>query len=293
MLTETVNPQLVVTTTALASNNNPSLLGQSVTFTATVTPATGTAIPTGTVTFKDGTATLGTVLLAGGTTTFSISTLAIGTHSITAVYNGDSGFNGSTSQVLTETVNPQLVVTTTALASNNNPSLLGQSVTFTATVTPATGTANPTGTVTFKDGTATLGTGASRVALPPSASVRWQSVRSITAVYNGDSGFNGSTSQVLTETVGPQLVVTTTALASNNNPSLLGQSVTFTATVTPATGTANPTGTVTFKDGTATLGTWRCGWHYHLQHQYAGNRYAPSPPSITATAVSMVVPRRC
>ena len=88
----------------MTSSANPSIFGQTVTFTATVTataPASGT--PTGTVTFKDGAATLGTGTLSGGVATFAISSLAIGNHTITAVYGGDTndvGSQGSTAQTV-------------------------------------------------------------------------------------------------------------------------------------------------------------------------------------------------
>jgi streptogramin lyase len=71
-------------TTTLGSSSNPSVFGQSVTFTATVT-----AGATGTVTFKEGPTTLGTDTLSGGTAIFQTTTLALGGHTITAVYGGD------------------------------------------------------------------------------------------------------------------------------------------------------------------------------------------------------------
>ncbi len=89
--------------TALTSSLNPSTVGQSVTFTATVTGTGGT--PTGTVTFKDGTTTLGTGTLAGGVATFTTTALTQGSHPITAMYNGDPTFAVSTSTVLTQVVN--------------------------------------------------------------------------------------------------------------------------------------------------------------------------------------------
>jgi Bacterial Ig-like domain (group 3) len=96
------------TSTGLTSSLNPSLLGQSVTFTATVTGAGGT--PTGTVTFKDGSTTLGLGTLDGtGQATFSTSALSLGNHNITAVYGGDSNFNGSTSAVLPQQVNSPVI----------------------------------------------------------------------------------------------------------------------------------------------------------------------------------------
>jgi hypothetical protein len=91
------------TTTALASSLNPSNFGQSVTLTASVTPEFGGAV-TGTVTFYDGTTALKTVSLSGGAAKFTTSTLTSGTHSITATYNGSTGFTGSSAS-LTQTVN--------------------------------------------------------------------------------------------------------------------------------------------------------------------------------------------
>jgi hypothetical protein len=88
---------------ALASSANPSNFGQAVTFTATVTGSGAT--PTGTVTFNDAGAAIGTGTLSGGVATLTISTLKSGTHGITAVYSGSTTFNGSTSSVLSQTVN--------------------------------------------------------------------------------------------------------------------------------------------------------------------------------------------
>ena len=84
VLTQAVNAVIATTTTSLASSLNPSLSGQSVTFTATVTPLTAT----GTVTFYDNGTSIGSAALSSGTAKLPISTL--GTHPITATYNGDS-----------------------------------------------------------------------------------------------------------------------------------------------------------------------------------------------------------
>jgi len=74
-----------------------------VTFTAIVS---GSGVPTGAVTFMDGTTTLGSASLdPGGQATLTTSSLAVGTHSITAVYGGDGSFNGSTSPALSQVVN--------------------------------------------------------------------------------------------------------------------------------------------------------------------------------------------
>jgi hypothetical protein len=95
-------------TTAVVSSANPSVSGQALTFTATVT-GSGTANPTGTVNFFDGGTSIGqgTLSTTGGISTASFSTAAwsTATHVITAAYNGDSNFNTSTSTALTQTVN--------------------------------------------------------------------------------------------------------------------------------------------------------------------------------------------
>jgi Protein kinase domain/Bacterial Ig-like domain (group 3)/IPT/TIG domain len=260
-LTQTVNQ--AATTTALSSSANPSTAGQSVTFTATVTAnSPGAGTPTGKVAFYAGGQLIGTAPLNGsGVATFSTSALKAGTYTITASYGGN--FAASTSAALTQTVNQ--AATTTALSSSANPSVVGQSVTFTATVRvnpPGGGT--PAGTVAFSDGgTAISGCGAQPVDAgtgTATCTVTYPSPgsHSITASYGGDGNDTASTSAALTQTVNK--AATTTTLSSSANPSTAGNSVTFTATVTAnSPGTGTPTGTVTFYGadgeplGTATL----------------------------------------
>src|SRR5207245_2804349 len=106
----------------------------------------------------DGAATLGTGAISAGQATLTVSSLSVATHSITAVYGGDPNFLASTSSALSETVNKD--ATGVALSASIAAPVFGQSVTYTGSVTangPGSGT--PTGTVTFKDGAATLGTG--------------------------------------------------------------------------------------------------------------------------------------
>src|SRR6202008_4129514 len=96
------------TSTGVTSSANPSVFGQIVTFTATVSAALpGAGSPTGTVTFKDGATALGTVSLNGSAQAgVSTAPLAAGSHTISAVYNGDSNFASSTGSLPN---NPQLV----------------------------------------------------------------------------------------------------------------------------------------------------------------------------------------
>jgi len=247
-LNDTTSAKQATTSTVITSLN-PSTFQQSVTFTATVSPATS-GTPTGTATFMDGAATLGTGALSGGVATFATAALAIGSHSITAIYGGDSNFLGSTSPALTQTVNKE--GTTTAVVSSLNPSNFGQSTTFTATVTPAV-SGTPTGSVTFKNGTTTLATKTlSGGSTTFSTSTLAPGTLSITVVYGGDTNFTGSTSAILAQIVNKD-ATTTSAITSSLNPSTYGQPVTYSATVTFTFGA--PTGSVTFKDGTTTLGS--------------------------------------
>jgi hypothetical protein len=186
--------------------------------------------------------------LSGGKATFTTATLALGSHSITASYGGDTNFIASVSAILTQTVKP---ATTTTLSSSLNPSSYGQTVTFTATVSATSGT--PTGAVTFKDGSTVLGTGTVTSGKATFTTTTLSAkIHSITAVYSGDSTFAGSTSSILSQTVNK--ASTSASVTSSLNPSVFGQSVTFAATVKPAA-SGTPTGAVTFKDGANTLGT--------------------------------------
>jgi len=239
------------TSTSLVSSVNPSTPGQAVTFTGTVTPVT-TGIATGSVTFKDGAMTLGTVTLNGsGQAQLTTSTLKAGTDSIGATYNGSTNYSGSASPQLAQVV--AKAATTTVVTSSANPIASGQSVTFTATVSSSGGVPPNGEIVTFKNGAATLGTGAlaGGIATITTASLA-AGTASIKATYAGDTTFLASTSAIFTETVNKYTTATT--VASSANPSSFGQSVTFSATVTSSSG-GTPTGTVTFKNGTATLGT--------------------------------------
>src|SRR5437867_1243163 len=94
------------TTTSLTSTPNPSTVGQAVTLRATVSPvAPATGVPDGTVTFRDGAATLATATLVNGSASFVTSALATGSHSLTAAYGGSLDFLASTSAAVTQVVN--------------------------------------------------------------------------------------------------------------------------------------------------------------------------------------------
>ena len=231
-----------------------TLIGQTETFTATVAVvAPGAGPPTGGVTFLDGTTTLGTQSISGGTASFQSSTLALGTHSITVVYSGDSNFAGAASSPSELTINPIGSTTDSTVVLSNAPSsVFGQSVTLTASVTSGSGT--PTGTVAFLDGSTTLGTASLGGGLATYQSASFAiGTHLITVTYSGDINFASTQSAPLTQIV--SRAATSTSLSSSGS-TVFGQTVTLTASVavTPP-GLGTPTGAVAFVDGTSTLGT--------------------------------------
>jgi RHS repeat-associated protein len=245
------------TTTSLSLSSSTTVVGQPLTFTATVSVTSpGAGTPTGTVTFYDGSTALGNgTVNSSGIATFSTSALAVGSHSITAGYGGDSNFNGSNSGSQAETV--QKAGTTTAVTVNPATVVSGQATTLSATVTVANpGSGTPTGTVTFYDGVTALGSASLNGSGIATLQASFASVGShtISVVYAGDNSFSGSTSGNASLTVNQ--AATTITLTSNTQPSIYGQSVTFTAAVSVSSpGAGTPTGTVQVKEGNAVLGT--------------------------------------
>ncbi len=185
------------TATTLTSSLNPSIYGEAVTFTAVITPAP----PDGeTVSFLMGGTVLGTGTLSGGTATFTTSTLPGGTDLVKAVYGSDGTYIGSKSNTVSQVVDQ--ASTTTTLASSQNPSGVGQAVTFTATVTPEFG-GTAIGKVVFYNGNTKLGTTSiSGGVASYTTAVLPAGTDSITAVYGGSTSLTGSTSAPLSQSVG-------------------------------------------------------------------------------------------
>jgi hypothetical protein len=225
-------------TIMLASSANPSNPNQAVTFSATVH-----AGATGSVNFLDGTTVLGVgTINAAGIATFTTSTLAIGSHPITASYGGDSGYNASTSAVLTQVVGK--IPTVTTIIESAPAQLLYTGVTFTATVTAPS--PNATGTVTFMDGTVVIGTatlsanGGVVVSLTTNANAAYATTSLVTgphqivAVYSGDSNFAPSTSVPAANMV-EDFTNTNTGPASQNV--FPGATTTYNFTLAPVSAT--------------------------------------------------------
>ncbi len=192
-----VEYQPPATATTLSVSAGSVALGQAVTLTARVAPASAgpNNAPTGTVTFFSGGTALGSAALdATGTATLTISNEPGGQLSLTAVYSGDTLFSASTSAAIPLTV---IAPTTTTLTISPSSVAFGHPVTLTAVVTDApVAAAAPTGSVTFFSGARVLGTaplGANGVATLTVSNLS-AGLQPITAQYSGDGVFTASTS---------------------------------------------------------------------------------------------------
>ncbi len=191
------------TAVTLTASPNPATYGQTVIFKALARPTQGNALPTGSIVFSDGATALGSVSLdATGAASLNISTLSVGIHTINAIYSGSGNFNPSSAS-LNETVIP--IGTTLVLKASPNPAALSQSVTITATASSVGSSQMPSGTVTFLDGSAALGTallsnsGQAIIAIT-SLSL---GTHTLTATYPAGSSFGSSTSPSIQETILP------------------------------------------------------------------------------------------
>jgi hypothetical protein len=217
-----------IPTLAVTSSKNPSTYGGSVTFTATISSG-----PTGTVTFYDGGTSIGTGTISGTTATFTTASLAVGSHTITASWFGNSTYGSVLSSAITQTVS-QAALTITA----SSPTVTyGAAV---PTITPSySGWVNgqSSSSLTTQPTCTTAYTPTSAAGSSPSTSC------------SGAVDTNYSISYVA-GTVTVNQAALTLSVASSNNPSTYGSSVTFTATISNG-----PTGTITFYDGGTSIGT--------------------------------------
>ena len=242
-------------TETLQSSLNPSVAGQTLTFTAQLSSANG--VPTGSVQFTDGSTILGTATVSGtGLATINTGLLAIGSHTIAATYQPTGIFAATTANLV------QVVTgysTATTVTSSLNPAGYGQPITFSATVSSTvSGSGPPSGTTSFTDGATLLATltltanGSSTASASLVSSTLGVGIHTITATYVPTGTFAASTATATQTIIGAP---TTTILApATTNPADALQPVTLSASV--STGTASiATGTITFFDGTTALGT--------------------------------------
>ena len=236
---------------SLAVSSNTVNIGGSVTLTATVTDDEETVVEGATVTFKVGGSTIDTSTTnSSGVATLSYTCNTTGTLSFSASCNGAN----STSQSVT--VNK--LSTSTALTTSSASVTVGTSVTFTATVTSGGSGVNGL-TVTFKDGTSTLGTGTTNSSGVATYTTNSLSVatHSITAVVTETGTYATSTSSAVSVVVSESVSVASVALTGTSNilSNYHNETCTLTATVLDTNNQAVSGETVTFYNGSTSMGT--------------------------------------
>lgn len=241
------------TSTSLTASASTATVGAPITFTASVQPTLNATLPSGTVSFYDGTNLIGTgSLTSKATASLTTSTLTVGSHTVTAVYGGNGNYAGSTSPAYVETIT--LIPTTVALSASPSTAAYGTPITLTAQISSSSGSTVSSGTVTFANGSTTLGS--STVSSTGTASLVLSNLvpgtYSLTATYSGSSTDGSATSAPLSITV--TMLATSTSLSVSATSAMYGTSISATATVTDATGAPVFSGNVTFADGTTVLG---------------------------------------
>jgi hypothetical protein len=227
---------------------------------AVVKPVSGTLLPTGNVTFREGSASappIGspvplTLVNSVQTAKLDLTGLSVGSHTFYATYNGSTDFSPSTSisltiQVTAVTATPTTTTLTTSTATSASP---GTALKFKAVVKQTSGAVKPTGSVTFSDNGVDITPAVALVlagtVMNAKITISTLSVgtHSIGARYNGSSGFAASTaSPAITVTIGKVNSVTTASI----NALTTENKYTLVAVVKGAmTGSGVPTGNVSF-----------------------------------------------
>jgi hypothetical protein len=253
VLVQAVNktPTNIVFTSSL----NPSIYGNQVTFNVQVLPVPpGSGTPTGQIQIFDGTVSLGTFTLQGGVYSFTTASLAPGLHAIAVQYNGDTNFQPFTSPAIQQNVSK--IPTSLNMTANAFTAVASQVITLTAVLNPnpVPGVPFASGQVGFYDGTSLIGV-ANLQSNVATLNVNNLSVglHQLSAIYTGDDRWTGSTSGFFAETI--TLASTSTQIVSSANPSVYGQPVTFTVTVSvPFPGTVPASGQVQISDNHNNIG---------------------------------------
>jgi hypothetical protein len=255
-VTDLVAATTATSSTSVASSLEPSVYGQSVTFTATITGQYGAVrknaktrvksqVVGGSVTWNDSNGAIvcsesgsSTTTVTNGSAACTLSTLPVSADTITGTYSGDSGHTGSSGSVVQ---NITAAGASVSVASSLDPSTYGQTVVFTATISGEYGLIRghkkqvATGSVAWSDANGSMScvegnpsTVASGAATCTVSNLAVNASDTITANYSGDSNHNPSSGTVSQEidAAGASVVV-----ASSGSPSNLGQPVTLTATI--------------------------------------------------------------
>ena len=250
------------TLTILSSSAAPSLpTGQSLTLTATVRSAVPTAsAPTqGQVEFLDGTNVVATVSVdSNGLVATNLGGLNTGQHFFTAHYKGSGGFSESVSPRLVQTVANSTITLTSAI----NPTLTTEPITLTATINSGGSSFTRTGLITFTQVSNANYDLGSAVSVTPTVGGATASFvvngdyaggHSYIATYGGDSNFSANVSPVFIQQI--NRTPSSVNFSQSSNSSDLGQTTTFTATVTPTT-KFEGVQELTIKDGSTVLRTF-------------------------------------
>jgi hypothetical protein len=240
--------QQTATQTALSAVMTTTLAGQTATFHVVVSSATG--IPTGQVSLRDGSVVLATQMLSNaGTAAFATSTLAVGLHSMTVAYSGDSNYAASVSALQQQTV--LLAQPALTLSGPANAIDAGTGAGFVAVLT-SPGIA-PTGTMTLWDGSAVVANALVTAAgsFPFSTSSLSIGTHLFTASYSGDA--HNSTAASAAVFVMVRQAGSNTVLVGSVSTLTAGTPLTLTATV--SSNSPNAGGQVRFFDSSSILGT--------------------------------------
>jgi len=218
------------TITALSSSLNPSIYSQPVTFTAAVSPNNAT----GMVTFTDGGATIGSGTLSHGSATYITSSLAGGDHSIVATYSGDSHFDASTSNTVSQTVDQ--ATQTISFTSTAPTNAFADASTYSPTATSTSGLSVTITVDSSSNSVCSISGGVVSFIAP--------GICTLNANQTGNADFSAAAEVQQAVTVHAE-TPTTTVVYSSLNPSVKNNSVTFSANVSSDNGTPS-TGTVGF-----------------------------------------------
>ena len=261
----TVTTVLPVTVTAISSLPTSTALtiapsgtlvvGSAYTLTAKVTPASGTGTPTGSIVFSMGGATQTVALNAAGVATYNgTAPTAAGTLSLSAAYQGTATFQASLSNALNVSVVGVATSTALSISPGGGSIGAGSPFTLTATVSPQSGSAIPSGNVVFNIGGAshTVALNASGIATYAGTAPTAAGTLALAAAYQGSSSFAPSDSTTLNEAVADIATNISLSIDPASGSLNAGSAFTLTATVTAASGSGIPTGNVIFTIGSAT-----------------------------------------
>lgn len=237
-----VVPNAAGTHVQLTSSQNPSAFGQTVTFSAGVTPSVpGIPFPTGTLHFADGSTTLGDILLSGGSASVPFQPRSAGIHAIQGGYLGDANFLPRPLPGLSQVVNK--AATSVLLQPASLATVAGDPLLLNVSVVPVT-SGIPTGSVSLLDGNSLLAssllnsTGAASFTLSQLA----LGTHTLIAAYAGDGNYLSATSPAENE----QVVASPDFLISTSSPGVAvraGQAATIMISISP---TLHFTGPMTF-----------------------------------------------